>query len=234
MPDHRHIMKSQENQLTELWKKMGFTIEDFKWSVKALPNFYYETFADSLQFQRADFYFDIESVPGFEAKYNYSFKPGQESLIQSAVEKEWSLILENFAIWLKCLKREIDEPSIWDLLMEQRAVLSIQSLEGIPDEKMSDDEVEQIKERLDRLENEMNKRFDLNDEQNAKMHHAIEFLVVESKKQRRRAFVGTFIGTITTIAGLFPRESGMWVGFVTLIKENFGNFVEYVQQIRLT
>ena len=220
MPEHLYLTKMGENELTQCMLDKGFDLEKFHWETRWRSIGLFQKEFDSLQYFESDYCFEIAG----DDTYGIFYRPAGNQKNVYREMQSWAEVVGRFKEWLDFLEIEI-QPSLWDKYLQRKKNLAIQPLDEFQDESIPYDEVKRIEERFDYLIGEMNRRYRLSDEQNAKARGVKDYLVGAAKRLKRIDWTNVFIMKMLDLAWDVVTDPDNIAEFGKLLTEVFGDFV---------
>jgi len=187
-----------KNELLDCVQEAGLSPLDFRWEEESSdqPNYNYKVSVLSHCTSKFYFKFDRSKTGGFIVK----FSPGKYQLEgREGGIRNWAEAVVWFSNWLTYLKGEI-APDLWQQLQEYSPNESLVDTERISNTPFTYLEVERILSGLDRIQDEIESGFSLQEEELAFVERQIEYLKDGAKRQGRKDWVHTSIGVVATIA----------------------------------
>ena len=216
------LLKSQRNQVLELIKSMGMDPFNFTWSTTDSCK-EIETSVPLLEYGDGEYYFQFDMWG--DDKYS-AYSPGQDGIDETKLPGDWDGQLNNVAIWLGCLKREVEEPDLWSDLEKYRIEEDKDVLSHVINEPFTANQAEQIQIGLLKVRSHLEQFTKDNKSQSDFVNSQLEYLADAAKRQGKRDWLHTSIGvimTITTALALAPDEAkNIW----NILKATIGGIVQ--------
>lgn len=194
------LLKSQKNEIFRLMTSSGFDPSNFVWEESSF-DFEGRQMMKTICFINTDYYFQIFINGGV---FQGEFSPGETLLVETFSTYHWTIFLNYIRHWLSCLKKEINQPDLWERIKEFQLPSDIRLSDDQENSKFNYSEFTQIKEGLENLKGFFETQLTLESDQQKYVHEKIDYLVESSKKQGRKDFyyllVGSLISIITTLS----------------------------------
>jgi hypothetical protein len=174
--------------------------------------------ASMLKFINSDFFFHFR-FDNYGTFLTYS--PGEESLVESTGNLNWSSICQAFSMWLVYLEREVTAPDYWSGLKNQLSGLTF--VNQYDNEKFSVLEYEDLQNRIEGLKFRLEKIPLILEHQKEIINH-LDRLSEQAKELGKFDWKSLFIGTMISLfiqLGISQENiSALW----GLIKSTFSNY----------
>jgi len=197
------LIRSQKNLVFSIIEEEEFNPIYFSWSEtiheEGLPTGgYVSSYRCSVLKYNDEGYFEFNSSGKyFKPKYS----PGEKQKTTYITDDYlgWDSAIRIFRKWLGILKTEYGQPDFWKEVGKRQPFVTLQTSTDNT-LKFSNEEVDQIKDRLREIKLNIEKNFELTSEQNNFLAQQIEYLVDSAKKQTIRDWRNILLGTIFSIA----------------------------------
>ena len=176
------LLKSQRNQVLDLIKSIGLDSFNFSWSMTDSVN-EVETSVPLLEYEDGEYYFQFDTLS--EKQYS-AYSPGQNGADETKYPGTWDLQLRDVAVWLSCLKKELDEPDLWDEIEKYRIEEDSDVLAHIVNEPFTANQAEQIQIGILKVRSYLEEFTKGNDAQKAFVNEQLNYLVDAAKRQGKR------------------------------------------------
>lgn len=143
------LLKSQTNELFQIIEKSGFSPNQFE---IYNDEEYDERF--EIEFKESDFNFYLKSDAMYRGRINAFFCPGEQTYESHYIATDWSDITIFFRKWLKNLKREINEPDLWERFRSLAIDFNYKNEEK-NDQKFTAKEYQELSYKIDMLTNKI-------------------------------------------------------------------------------
>ena len=194
------LLRSQRNSVLQLVKNLELDPFNFRWSEKPSMLMVIDgsnAVVSRLSYNDTDFYFQFDFKDGMHYAI---FSPGRETLVEEQFAGSWHVQLSSVHNWLNYLKREIEQPDLWDELAKYQLPPGEQINKQIGNEPFTAQQVDQIAENLKKLHVYLEDEFHLDIEQKAVVNEKMDYLMEASRRQGRKDWLHTSIGVMFTLA----------------------------------
>jgi len=187
------LMQSQKNEIFQSITDFEFPPFNFSLEERSLTN---HTIIE-IAFKDSDFHYkiDLPNSGGFHAEYS----PGSTHSTENFNSGSWNSLMGNFRGWLGFMRREINEPDLWERINEFQLPTDIKINTDQENSSFNYSEVMQIKAGLDNLKEYFQTKILLEKDQFEYVSKKIDHLFESSKKQGRKDFYYLLIGSLVTI-----------------------------------
>lgn len=217
------LLKTQRNQVLELIQSFGMDPFNFTWKTTDSCKDE-ETNVPLLEYGEYYFQFDVWGDEKLSA-----YSPGHNSVDETEFPGDWDSQLKNVALWLGCLKHEVEEPDLWSELEKYQIEEDKDVLSHIINEPFTANQAEQIQIGLLKVRSYLEQYTKDNNSQFEFVNSQLDYLVDAAKRQGKRDWLHTSIGvimTITTALALAPEEAkNIW----NILKATIGGIVQLPQ-----
>lgn len=190
------LLKSQRNQVFEVIVNHSMKPADFQWwdfpsgrtaalrvvKVMHVPTKFFYTF-------------DLHHGLHFA-----EFSPGRETQAETAFPGSWELQLLKVGEWLTYLRRELDEPDLWESVMGERELMAAVVLDEEIDTPFTGQELERIRLSLDEIKRYLLSVGVVSAEYRDALVRRLDYLAEASRRQGRLSWVQMAVGTMVGLA----------------------------------
>ena len=220
------LTKTLKNEILRILKNYDFDLNDFDWEPVGFQHLRIDYIVSKLNYIDNRYYFQFGCHR--KGKYICEYSPGLNFPVYIIKDIEWGQVRNNVTIWGGTLLEEISKPDLWEEVHKYGTIFRIPSHEQITDEPFSDNEIEKIHNKLNELENKIEKLFNLNEEQKIYIQSQLDYLKdasnrtasIDSMHIMRSVFVN-----ISTHLALNPEEALMLYNSVLFIYGNINNYI---------
>ena len=206
------LLKSQKNEVFKILQKVGLEPANFSWTTQQVQDIR----VPRLNYLDGKYYFR------FGERNQGIYSPGTERIVQEVSVHLWAELTKWVKDWASSLKREIEVPDLWQEMEKYKTSVSLALPEQLLNEPIPTYEAEQIADKLHELANEIEKQFQLTEDQNQFVRSKLTYLVDAAKRQRSVDWVHTSIGvSITIMLGLAlapDRAKELWQLIESLLR----------------
>jgi hypothetical protein len=182
------LLRSQKNDVLSRIIAAGLPGTEFEWSIapsridraRGVPMLSHAT--------HAFFIFDHREDGHSDSKHACFYSPGNETYDYSAYPGAWNGQLGELDKWLKYLLREVQAPDLWQLLLEQNRG-SIEPTLKQSDDRFTPQEQELIADSIALIFAHIQQVASPPTDQLQHIEKQLEYLVTQSRKQDRRAWL---------------------------------------------
>ena len=177
------LLRSQKNDVFRLIKESGLNPENFEWQKtegpRAFTSYAFGETIPTLRYKGTEYYFLINYE---DLLYKIEFCPGKKTIIERMdTIVSWDILLNYFTHWLDFLKREVEQPDLWEELFKYQ--LSPDTFSpNLANEKFNIQELKKISEGIDNIRAYLESEFELEKEQNEIVNEKLEYLVSASNR----------------------------------------------------
>jgi len=195
------LLKSQSNEVFNLVKESELDPFNFSWSEE--DSKYTSTKAglsvpvSRLSYEDGCFYFQFDVHKG---RHYAIFSPGSDKLFEEQYPGDWSGQLAYVRMWLRYLRREIEQADLWGELSKYQLPPGERLSNDIGNAPFSSGQVDAIAEGLGKVRFYLEAEFNLNEEQQKLVNEKLDYLLGAAKRQGRKDWLHTAIGVIFTLA----------------------------------
>ena len=141
------LLRTQRNLLLQGIVEAGLPPVDFAW--QEVPSKHDpSTLISRLEHAPTSFYFNFDYLRG---KHWTEFSPGSESLVESAYPGNWQHQFDRVSGWLNQLRREVDEPDLWEMISAERQLVLSATTVSLDNSPFSADELRRIGTNVNEL-----------------------------------------------------------------------------------
>lgn len=194
------LKKTQQNEVFNEIIMAGLDPSNFEWvnyqSQKSkgliISKLIYKETSYCYWFEISDYNHDLMTV----------FSPGKDKLIEEEYPGDWENQINYVKIWLKFLKKEIDEPSLWDGLK----LFKLPNEEGaeLKDSQLNVAQIDKIASELDKLHEYIIKFFPLQKEEKEFVKTQFDYLKDTLNTQTRQNIKYFLYSTLFAIYLKYP------------------------------
>ena len=199
------LLPKQKKELFKLIEQYALDPGNFQWEEKptsrATTSYAYGEELPRLVYKGTDFYFAFEYR---KKKYNAVYCPGKTTFDDSLFGVIWNVLLNHFTVWLRCLKREIEQPDLWEELLKSKFASDTSE---ISNEQFTEQEQIKISEGINNIRAYIESEFTHLKDQSAFVNEQLDYLVSASKRLGKKDWILMSIGTITSLALKFSMSS---------------------------
>lgn len=193
------LLKSQKNEIFAAITEIGLNPLQFEWRREAVENIYLQRYDISCIYYRpANFYFKFDYDD--EGVRLSVFRPGEQRMKQSKQAENWNQQLNDVKKWLAFVKREVEIPDLWEQLKGYAPQETFIGTAEISNAPFSSSEAENIIASLDKLQAQIEKNFNLQEEQHVFVERQFDYLKDAVKRLGRKDWIHTSIGVMVGIA----------------------------------
>jgi hypothetical protein len=141
------------------------------------------------------YYYQFE----YHRELNYGwFSPGVNFPIEHAGAASWSVQIQYVNAWLKKLKRELEEPDLWEAIANEKVLseISVEQNENIP---FSIEEIHRIQESLNEIKQYLIPSQPFSAEQLKYLDARFDYLDDAATRLGRKDWIVIFVGSLTNI-----------------------------------
>ena len=138
---------------------------------------------------------------------------------------DWKEQLKDFRKWLKLIKREMEEPDLWEDMLKFQSNLSSSIPDINKDESISYAEYEMIEDRVVNFFEEVKKQYTLTEDEIELLNKKMDILIESAKSQKSQVWVHTAIGVLFAITMAIPSIQEGMESFKELVKQVFGKVI---------
>ena len=203
--EKRLILKSQANTVFKLINNHNLDAGSFEWKEVEADYFY----ISKLFYKPSEYYFIFGIEPRYDEHFAI-FSPGKESPVQRVKTKTWENQIQFIDLWLSFLKREIDEPSLWEKLFQEKVFADKVYLVNSTNEPFKQEELIRIATDLSEINEYIKTSINLSQEHAGFVEQNLNYLKEASERQGRYDWFHTLIGVLFTMVlsiGLSPNEA---------------------------
>lgn len=196
----RLILTSQKNDVLDLIKNSNLDPFNFKWS-EADSRFSksragYSAGVSLLKYEKTQFYFKFDF--GTEGHYAI-FSPGEDQVVEERNTGDWANQREYAIRWLSYLKREVEQPDLWEELAKYQLPPGEKISPDVTNEPFTVHQIEQISAGIINIRAYLEVEFDLENQKDT-VNEKLEYLIDAAKRQGRKDWFHTSIGVIFSLA----------------------------------
>jgi len=190
------LMKSQKNEILRLIEAYGFYPNDFEWLKLEKGDILSHYYIDFLKHKETGYFFQFD-VSGEEHHSNFS--PGGELEHEYADPGSWENQKGYFEKWLNYLRREIEQPDLWDEIRLAQEAFE-KGLDPYTQNKtFNNDQITQIEVGINQILDYIKSLENVSEEQYELVKGELEYLKDASKRLVRKDWILMSITTITAI-----------------------------------
>ncbi len=198
----RTLLVSQKNAVFRLLSGCELDVGQFVWR-KIVG----ETYTHSqLVHGQSGYYFKFLSWPN---GWGYEMSPGMESRFATGSAGEWATELTFFRAWALGLRKELEEPDLWETIRQGRALVETASDANIENSPLSEEEQQLIQESLEEVKQHLLGIRELGVAQRDFVERQFQYLVDASGRLGRKDWTNIFLSVlVSNIVGLaLPSEA---------------------------
>lgn len=224
MSETHILLQSQKNKVYKILQAVGLEPANFTWTEHNLMPSVDKIFP-RLNYLDGNYYFQFEFYYG---EHCCKFSPGEEMVMQSEKPKTWILLVKYFCQWLNCLKREIEAPDFWKEIEKYQIAFPLTIPEELPNEAIPAYEADQMDDRLSLLADQIEAKFNLQEEDNRFVRQKLNYLADAARRQPRRDWEYLVIGVLINIAFQLRVTPEQAKNIFQLAKECIGNLIHLI------
>ncbi len=190
------LLKSQKNEVFQLIKNAGLDPFNFAWQEETSK--FDSSLVDCLKYQQTGFFFKFDYRE--RQKHFSTISPGKETLVQDLYPGSWPYQLNNVAEWLSYLKREIEEPDLWQEMSKYQISSAIPIGADTENTPFTVYQFEKIEKAIQQIRSYVIETSQLEQSHRDLVDEKLDYLIGAAKRQGRTDWVHTCIGIIVTIA----------------------------------
>jgi len=215
------ILPTQKSQVFSCVQESGLIPSDFEWEEydsKESPGLK----VSRLFHRPTGFYFIFDF---YEDHHFGVWSPTEYNTIGLAKTDTWGFQFDRVKGWLKYVKREIEEPDLWEALSQETKLAEVASSSETTNSPFTPEELQYISRQVEEIKGYLIETHSLADEEQRKfVNTRLNYLVDSAQRQGRRDWLHTTIGVVVTVVvgiGLAPDETRELFRFVATA---FGQF----------
>ena len=187
------LLKSQKNEVFKILQKVGLEPANFSWTTQQVQDIR----VPRLNYLDGKYYFR------YGERNQGIYSPGTQRIVQEVSVHLWAELTKWVKDWASSLKGEIETADLWQEMEKYKTSVSLALPEQLLNEPIPTYEAEHIADKLHELANEIEKQFQLTNDQNQFVRSKLNYLADAAKRQRSVDWVHTSIGvSITIMLGL--------------------------------
>lgn len=212
MPDIE-IMRSQKNEVLQAIKYSELDPFNFVWG-KVLSQFEMNTTVPCLRYKDSEFSFTFD----LHREDHYAiYSPGGENVVDHQEPSSWVGQIGVVYDWLGNLKREMNEPDMWEQLSQFQLEASVSVDPAVENKPFTVQEVKQITLGVNRMREYLEMEFDGVENDHKLINEKLDYLIEAANRQGRRDWIHTCIGVLATLGaalGLTPEHGSKLMHFL--------------------
>lgn len=167
----------------------------------------------------------VEFLDPSSTTYNYYIilSPGPNKHTETLYHSDWEDVIVSLSEWAESLKKEIEEPDLWQSYIKVDTKLKFEEKENLP---FTVNEHEILIDNLRLLERRIIKEFVVNSTQQSELKSAIEKLKQNSKSFGKKDWFTFFLGTLQGIAINLALDPSKVEKLANLVKKIFSNILK--------
>lgn len=218
------FLTSQKNEIFNLIKWLRFNPSNFKWlEVRSVHDPKIEVYR--LKFAATEFFFQFDVDKG-ERYCVYS--PGEDKIINVRASTSWDGQKQCFRDWLTYLRRELQEPDLWEELSKYQLRPDSELEPDIPNDPFSPKQIEQILSGLNKIKQYIKEEVKASKEQFKSVSDRIDYLGEALRRQGRRDWmnicIGVFIQIVVQLALSPEQTKSLW----SLVKSAVEGIIKFL------
>lgn len=193
------LLKSQKNEVFQAIQNNDFQPEEFEWNVEK-SRYSSEVQVLRLVHKFSGYFYQFEN----HRDLNYGwYSPGVNFPAELTGAASWSEQILNVNAWLKKLKRELEEPDLWEAIAKEKVLseISVDQNENIP---FSIEEKPRIQESLNEIKQFLISSQSFSADQLNYLDARFNYLEDAASRLGRKDWIiiviGTLMNTIITLA----------------------------------
>lgn len=211
------LLKSQKNEILIAIKKIGLNPENFNWGI-SVSRFNTNVRVSRLDYKNTNFYFVFDT---YQESHYGKFSPGSSETVNTVSPGSWDLQMEYVEGWLNYLKREVEEPDLWELLSEEKDLNIFVSDDIVVSESIQIDDHDRIENNLNELKEYLLKFGEVNVSNQKIIMERLEYLNESSKRVNKKDWTLMLGGTLLSIIVGILRNPVVIREFITLANKLF-------------
>ena len=190
------VLPSQRKIIFEAIVRIGLEPSNFEWD-KKMSRFDRDVIVSCLRYKGTDFFFKFDF---YKNDHHCRYSPGIDRVIVDDFPGDWQQQWQCLMKWMSSLKREIEVVDPWDEIEQYIPGEKIDLEDGEANKSFSYSQVEHITQSLNKLKEEINKNFKLNESQTLFLNNKLDYLIDRAKNIGRIDWRNIFVSTIIMIA----------------------------------
>ncbi|MBL7189805.1 MAG: hypothetical protein ISS70_26035 [Phycisphaerae bacterium] len=228
MAEDIRLLKTQRNSVFDILVEYGLEPAAFRWSTLK-STFSPKGPVSMLMCHNTSFYCRFDSKSTHPGAYRLVFSPGISTRVATSGDISWEVcVTQVVRNWVRCLKRELDTPDLWQEVEKYRSSLSLTPPENLVNEPIPAYEVEQITQNLQLLAAQTNELHGLSEDQDTFVRSKLAYLADAAKRQGRLDWMHTFIGVLISIVIGLAMAPDRAKEFWELVKQLCGRFIYFL------
>lgn len=196
------LMRSQKNELLEIIKNYELDPFNFKWTSEKVEG----RKSSVLRYKDTDYFFCTCINPN---GFIFLYSPGVDKYVERSDVYSWSNGTSYFIRWLLHLKREIDQPDLWEELEKIKLFENVEFETENNIQQFTYQETLQIQEGINNIREYLLEEVKGNTQEIKAINDKLDYLIDSSKRMGRidwkNVFVGAIVNIITSV-GLNPEQ----------------------------
>ncbi len=196
------ILNSQKKEVFDLITQFDLEPANFFWDEEN-STYDYSLNVSCLRFADSIFFFKFDFVKN---SHYCIYSPAEDKIRVESHPGSWQLEVQYVIKWLSSLKREISIIDPWDEIEKYIPGENVDFKSEGANEPFTFSQVEHITKSLNKLKEEIDKNYTLNQEQAAIVQSKLDYLIDRAKNIGRLDWKNIFVSTIINIAFILAMD----------------------------
>jgi hypothetical protein len=223
MTDFR-LLTTKKNAVFKIIVESSLNPNNFQWgeadsvsSIKVPSYNRIQNPVSVIKYKDSTYFYKFDTAPN--GQYYSVFSPGVNLRVEEGIFGDWKGQLTHFWSWLKCLKKEIEEPDLWADLSKYQLQDYDQINKDIPNDQFSSQQVEEISAAINNIRIHLLKNHELDQPQVDSVNEKLNYLIDCSKRFGKKDWFFLSVGIITFIAGQIKIPQDQFLNILHLLRD---------------
>jgi len=193
---HIDLLQSQKNEVFKMIRGCGLDPINFEWHEYS-PGSHLGTTVPLLSYAGTEYFFAFDVS---RRVHNAIFSLGTDRLVEEVESPGWSDQYASVSRWLDCLKRELNEPDLWNSVSQYQLPDGTAVDPSVQNGPFTIPEANQLTEGIKEMRRYLEDEFDGGEDGRKLINEKLDYLVEAVARQGRKDWFYTAMGVVLTLA----------------------------------